>query len=410
MKPGNRTAGLVAASLLTAATVRAQAPAEPATVGTDLVDDARVLMRVVACEGDAKLPAAIDAKVVAAHCEKIRPRLDAYRKKYVEGAQRFLSGILPRDLPATVVYPFGGGDLVTALTAYPDAREITTLSLEHAGDVRRVRRVDPKKLEKSVGALTSMLTALLEVESFSRSLGLSTIQQGELPGELSFFVTALAVHGYEPLALKVFRLEADGRIHYLSAEEIAAAERVKAKRVKKSWTDPDFSEAFSHVEITFRKRGDPGAPLKVHRHIAANLHDSALEKDDRALKHLVAKGRVAALIKAASYLLWQPGFSKIREYLIAYPDYTLSESSGIPPRFLDKRGLVQETYGDFEKAYLPDASEEISRELEQLWKSQPHRDLPFRFGYPDHKLRNHLLVTRRERAAGAAPSTAGGAR
>ncbi len=37
------------------------------------------------------------------------------------------------ELPEAVVYPFGGGDLLSALAAYPDAAEYTTLSLELAG-------------------------------------------------------------------------------------------------------------------------------------------------------------------------------------------------------------------------------------------------------------------------------------
>ena len=33
--------------------------------------------------------------------------------------------------------------------------------------------------------------------------------------------------------------------------------------------------------------------------------------------------------------------------------------------------------------------------MRELWKSQPHRELPFRFGYPDVNKKAHLLVTRR---------------
>ena len=46
-------------------------------------------------------------------------------------------------MPKTVVYPFGGGDLLSALVAFPDATEITTISLEQAGDPRRLRTLTP---------------------------------------------------------------------------------------------------------------------------------------------------------------------------------------------------------------------------------------------------------------------------
>ena len=35
-------------------------------------------------------------------------------------------------------------------------------------------------------------------------------------------------------------------------------------------------------------------------------------------------------------------------------------------------------------------------EFIKLWKDQPHRDLGFRFGYPDKEKNNHMLVTRRQ--------------
>ena len=33
-------------------------------------------------------------------------------------------------------------------------------------------------------------------------------------------------------------------------------------------------------------------------------------------------------------------------------------------------------------------------EFVKLWKHQPHRELPFRFGYPDSEKHNHLMITR----------------
>ena len=63
------------------------------------------------------------------------------------------------------------------------------------------------------------------------------------------------------------------------------------------------------MELTFRKAGDPKAPLVVHRHFAWNLGDKAF-KGSPLEKHLLAKGKVAAMTKAASYLIWNGGFSR----------------------------------------------------------------------------------------------------
>ena len=70
------------------------------------------------------------------------------------------------------------------------------------------------------------------------------------------------------------------------------------------------------MELTFRKAGDPKAPLIVHRHIAWNLADKAF-KGSPLEKYLLAKGKVVAMTKAASYLIWDWSFSGIRGTLIA---------------------------------------------------------------------------------------------
>src|SRR3954469_17958579 len=114
----------------------APAPAPAAAVvqhpqgGQDFTAEAKLLFRVVACQGDAPLPANIDAAVVEEHCKKLNSRIEKYRKTWVEVASPFIQKLKPQSLPTTVVYPFGGGDLISALTTYPELTDVTTLSLE----------------------------------------------------------------------------------------------------------------------------------------------------------------------------------------------------------------------------------------------------------------------------------------
>jgi hypothetical protein len=372
------------------------------TAGKDFADEAKLLFRVAACAGDAPLPANLDAATVKKHCDEILPKIEAYRTRYVGVVKPFLAAIEPPGLPTTVVYPFGGGDLVTALTAYPDATEITTISLELPGDPRRIHAMSKDSLERSLQQLRRELGELLFVDDYSRSETLKKTQRGDLPAELCFFLTALAVHGYEPVGLRYFTLNPDGTIHYLGEDEIESAEKTLAVHRKGTWTPPDFSESFANTELTFRKKGDTAdAPLRVHRHLAVNLSDEFLDKNLALIRHLEAKGRVSAMTKAASYLLWKDGFSRIRNYLLGHLDFMVSDSTGIPPRFAASAGLVQETYGAF-KSSLLNASRVDNLAFAALWKKQPARKLPFRFGYLDSAKQVHLLVTRVN-----APSAAG---
>jgi hypothetical protein len=146
------------------------------------------------------------------------------------------------------------------------------------------------------------------------------------------------------------------------------------------------------MELSFRKAGDPKAPVIIHRHFAANLANNAF-KGSAHEKHLLAKGKVAALTKAASYLIWNSGFSGIRDYLLANMVWMPSDSTGIPPRFAKKAGFTQITYGSFAGAFLEEADPSTSAEFVKLWASQPRRKLPFRYGYPDSEKRLHLMIT-----------------
>jgi hypothetical protein len=374
-------------------------PALPAAdQGKDFAAEVKVLFRVAACAGDAPLPASIDAGLVKAHCDSLLPKIAAYRKKYVDVAKPFLAALEPADLPKVAVYPFGGGDLVTALTAYPDAQELTTISLELTGDPRRVMTMDAKSQDRSLGALRNELGELLVVANFSNSETLKRTQRGDIPGELGLFLVGLAVHDLEPVSLRYFDLRPDGSIHYLSAAEIDADASTLAAARKSTWFPPDFSEAFANAEIGFRAKGAPaGAPIRIHRHIAANLADDKFGGNVGLQKHLEKKGHVAAMIKAASYLLWKKPFSRARDYLLANADFMISDSTGIPPSYAEKAGFTQETYGSFKSSALQ-GTPEGNHAFKQLWQGQPKRALPFRFGYLDSGRSFHLLITRRSKA------------
>jgi len=214
-------------------------------------------------------------------------------------------------------------------------------------------------------------------------------------------LAGLAVHDMEPVALRYFDIEPDGTLSYLAstdlddrAAEFVASKRAdyKPKRVTHYWFEQ--ASAFPNVEIQFRPRGDAKAPLRTYRHILANLDDAHMSADDRVLRHLRAKGKVAVITKAASFLLWWDDFAQVRDYLLKNLAWMVSDASGIPPRYADAAGLEQVTYGDFTGPYFIQDEHNARAEFVKLWKEQPHRALPFRFGYPDAEKHNHLMITR----------------
>jgi hypothetical protein len=359
--------------------------------GRDFIAEARMFYRVVACGGTDPVPAGLDGATVDRHCAEMAKRYDEFKKTYAEPAATFFATVRPANLPPTVVYPFGGGDLASALVTFPDARDITTISLEHSGDPTRLGGLKKAQLRDALASFRDSIEGLLSLHD-STSENMRKLEAGGIPGQLAFHITGMTAMGFEPVSLKFFRIENDGNLHYYSQAEIDALAAKKAKRMRPSWVDTDFSEAFNHMELTFRKAGDPSAPLIVHRHMAWNLGDKAF-KGSPLEKYLLAKGPVAAMTKAASYLIWDSGFSGIRNYLLGNMLWMASDSTGIPPRAAQKAGFTQTTYGTFTAPFLDEANKDAGDAMVKLWASQPRRRLAFRYGYPDLDKHVHLMIT-----------------
>lgn len=363
--------------------------------GRDFIEEVKPLFHLLACDG-APLPANVDAETVARYCKVQAPRFERYRTHWGTDAKAFLARIVPKDLPPELVYPFGGGDLMSALNTFPDAKVITTLSLELAGDPRRLAGVKDKKVLAASLSLVTMASESTLLSNDSKSVNLSKAQRGELPGQLSMHLMGLHLHGYEPISVRYFKIADDGALHYYTEEEIQALEGQHASKLKGSWMSPDFSPAFANVEVQFVPKGSPeGTAPRIHRHIGADLSDAGLTRAPGVLAHLASKGKVAAMTKAASYLLWRDDFAKMRTYLLDHMAFMIADSTGIPPFFCKKAGVKLETYGSFEKSFLG-STRQHNNDLRAEFASQPQRALPFRFGYPDGspEKRNHMIVYR----------------
>lgn len=359
---------------------------EAAPEGADFIDQARVVFRVAACGPSGEVPARFDATVVARHCDELSRAYAEYRKSWVDVAEPFIAALRPANLPRVVVYPFGGGDLVSALATFPDATEITTVSLEPAGDIRPIDRLAADFLAHELQVHRSHLERLFE-KAHSRTDNLDRESKTELPGELLFALAALVVHGDEPLSLRYFHVRRDGSLSWVTRAEIDAARKPADRRA-----------LFANAELRFRRAGAADAPACTLRHIGVNLDDDHLKVDPGLLAHLNAKGKVAAMTKAATHLLWNDHFSLIRGYLVEHTDWMASDSTGLPPRIAAPAGFTQDTYGTFDgPSPFGDPDARDAADLKSLFASQPARELPFRYGYPDSHGHAHLIITHRGR-------------
>jgi hypothetical protein len=148
--------------------------------------------------------------------------------------------------------------------------------------------------------------------------------------------------------------------------------------------------AFNNVELVFRKQGDPAAPRKTFRHITGDLSDAGLAREGAPLAHLAQKRDIAALTKAASYLLWRSEFGKLRDYLLGSMKHMISDDTGIPPRYARPAGFASDVWGTYTGPFFAWARGPVANEMVQLFRGNK-RALPFRFGYYDAAKRPILM-------------------
>jgi hypothetical protein len=358
----------------------------PAPGGHDFTADGKVMLAVGAC-GDIPAPEGFDPKLLASHCDVIKKAQADYLQQWVSPARSFFIEHVPSDIPKKVVYPFAGGDLSTALTVFPKADEITTISLEPAGDPRDLNHLRGKELTAALNKVQYELKFLYRV-NFSNTINMiDAMREGTLPTQLIFGLSALKIHGYEVVAVRYFKLESDGAIHYLDDAEVAAAPSPeKAKPQTRN-------RIFANVEIQFKK---PGGRVQVYRHIQQNLDNEHLKQDPRVLKHLESKGPIAGMTKAASYLLSWDSFSLMRDYLTNHATWMVSDATGVAPKWGKPAGFEYETYGAFVGPHIQ-AGGSISKDWRAEFEAEPKRDLAFRFGYYDKHNANHLIIMHKKK-------------
>jgi hypothetical protein len=377
------------------ATEKAATSGAPPAGGHDFTAEGKALFFVGACgEGTSPEAEVVPAARRTKHCAVVSKAQTEYGDRWVKKARAFFADAVPKDVPKRVVYPFAGGDLSTALTVYPAADEITTLSLEPAGDPRTLAVLKGGDLDEALGKVEYELKWLYRV-NFSNTLNMiDAMRGGRLPTQLIFGLSALKLHGYELVALRYFRLEDDGSIHYLDDADVAAA-----PAPGKPSTAEKRNMVFANAEVQFKKTD---GSIQVWRHIRANLGNEAsqgigpgLKADPRVLEHLESKGKIAAMTKAASYLLSWDSFSLMRNYLLEHVVWMVSDATGVAPKWGKQAGFEYETYGAFEAPHI-DAGNGIQADWKKEFEAEPKRSLGFRFGYYDKKFRNHLVIMKKK--------------
>lgn len=289
-----------------------------------------------------------------------------------------LGAIHSSQLP--VFYFFSGPDILYAQALFPNAGTYVLCAKEPVGMVANPATVPAEELPLALAGMRKSLTSLLNFSFFITQDLRVDIKQRHFTGILPVLQILLARSGAHVTDVEIISCDRNGAI------------------------------------ISGGGKGTPGARLRFTKggsqqtlfYFAGDISNGGLGAHGGVLRFCEKLGRGQSLLKAASYLPHEPGFSRIRDWLLAHSRTIIQDPSGIPFHYFDAHWRVR-LWGTEGKP-IELFAKYPQPQLEAALAQAPRPNLPFGFGY-QHLPRNAvMIVAERQRAAVPAEPAEGGLR
>jgi hypothetical protein len=222
----------------------------------------------------------------------------------------------------TLFYLFSGPDFIYANAFYSKAKTYVLAGLEGVGTVP-----DPTTLRGSFAsdfsALRNSLRWLLQKSYFITAQMGSDLHRGRFTGTLSVLYVFLARSGHTIHEVSRVKLDENGALQ----PDDGTVRKVPARGVKITFAGSDGEERTLYYFSTDLSNGG-----------VAN---------SKFLDFCQTLAPGDGLVKSASYLLHNPGFSKVREFLLANTGVMVQDDTGIPLSFFDPKKWDLQPFGRY---------------------------------------------------------------
>src|SRR5215470_1902204 len=223
---------------------------------------------------------------------------------------------------STLFYLFSGPDFIYANAFYPKAKTYVLSGLEPVGTVP-----DPNTLRGSLGsdfsALRNSLRWLLQKSYFITAQMGSDLHRGRFNGTLPVLYVFLARSGHTIHEVSRVKLDESGALQ----PDDLTARKVPARGVK----------------IVFA--GTDGEARTLY-YFSTDLSNGGVA-NSKFLDWCETLAPGDGLVKSASYLLHNPGFSKVREFLLTRTAVIVQDDTGIPLSYYDPQKWELHPFGKY---------------------------------------------------------------
>ena len=360
--------------------VRRALPVEPPVSPGDL---AKFLAGVPLPESSSLAPLQ-DSPAYQTHVRELARLSRRYDENYFSKMRAWSAAELDRLIPMSrpLFYFFGGPDAVNALALFPSAPVYILGGLEPVGTITPPTGLSPEMRDAGLAGLRKAMEVVLSYGHFITKDMKTELEGTAFQGVMPLIYTFIVMAGGEVLSSQYFVLR--GGVE--------------------SPLPPDGAGKADGVRITFRS-GPDRAPQEII-YLSANLANDALGNKAKVLDWARARGPGNVYLKAASYLLHEPSFSRIRQFLLEQPA-VLQDDSGIPLRYFREGGWHCWFFGTYTGTL------EIFQKYDQPEMHSAYTTpglalpLPFGTGYKWRTGESNLLLAVRGSAQPATPVEAG---
>lgn len=273
----------------------------------------------------------------------------------------------PQSDSGTMFYMFSGPDFLYAHAFFPNARTYILCGTEPVGPVPDLTTISPNELPLALANLRNSLDSVLSWSFFITKNMKVDLTRTQLSGTLPLLYVFIARTGCTIDSVTPVTVDESGNVSDAGKGQTTGV----------------------RIGIT----NSSGVSQTLY-YFCTDLSDSGIKAKPGFMRFCEKQGRGVSLLKAASYLMHEPGFSDVRQFLLANSDVIVQDDSGIPLRYFDDEAWTIRYCGRyvgpinlFKQYWQGDLANAYTRVVPS--------PLPFSFGYQWQPNRSDLIITAR---------------
>ncbi len=269
-----------------------------------------------------------------------------------------------------VYYMFSGPDYLYADQFFPNASTYVLAGTEPIGPLPDITRLPGPSLDSALRALQTALNSVLSFNFFITKDMKTDLERQELKGTLPIFYIFLARAGKTITDITFLALDKNGDPH------------IAGPPASYRGTTPG-------VRITFT--GPPGSAPQTLYYFTTDLSNEGIRSQPGFLKFCAQQNIGVSLLKSASYLMFEPGFEGVRNFLLTHSRTLLQDDSGIPIMAFDPAKWDLRLFGSYSTP-IDLFQQHFQPELQTLYSQSHPPPLGFGIGYRWSRSQSTLIV------------------